>query len=435
MSTNVDPEPTAWFVADKIVEWGLYWHLEPETERVLIAPVTAITDDSAPSGDTFKLPTNNLEVLEIAKFDDRYIVLVISEYVASVNLSRTYALIVMKDALMPKLTDSVKDHGFVIPKIHLPVHRILQCWTELKANRDKYNRDRKTKVPPSPLKKKRGSSLRVVDEPPAKKPSQRKKSDPKVEEMTLAKVVNMTSKTVAGKSAKELQQVRALYEKEFTKLHIFGKRPIKKSERSQDDLLVDIDKLHRAPAGSIVYRNLELKRVNQLMDQKRAMPFQPSLQHLYVMPVKGEPPIRKEDFKDVPTETYEYFDHKPTWSDINERTHFIIIGGQHCVAAHRALIAEGGLSEEDRRDARSFIVTVVWAKKEEWNLLIYYSRVLNQDLAGVRSEGNYLTLLGLARRSWREAGSPAPSLTGLAHSHAFKVCQHCITVLLMIPRC
>ena len=48
------------------------------------------------------------------------------------------------------------------------------------------------------------------------------------------------------------------------------------------------------------------------------------------------------------------------------------------------LIAEGGLSEEDRRDARSFIVTVVWAKKEEWNLLIYYSRVLNQDLAGVR---------------------------------------------------
>ena len=39
MSINIDPEPTAWFLADKIVEWGLYWHLEPETERVLIAPV------------------------------------------------------------------------------------------------------------------------------------------------------------------------------------------------------------------------------------------------------------------------------------------------------------------------------------------------------------------------------------------------------------
>ena len=51
----------------------------------------------------FKLPTKNLEVLEMANSTIGKIVLVILEYVASVNLSRTYALVVMKDALIPKL--------------------------------------------------------------------------------------------------------------------------------------------------------------------------------------------------------------------------------------------------------------------------------------------------------------------------------------------
>ena len=227
LNINIDPEPTAWFLADKVVKWSLYWTVKPVTEQVLIAPVTAITDDNAPSGDTFKRSIINLEVLEMAKINDSKIILVILEYVASANLSRTYAFVVEKDALIPKLDKFVKDHGFVISKFHLLVNRILQGWTELKANRDKYNKERKKKVPPSFLKKKRGSSLIVAEESPAKKPLL-KKSDPKVDEMILAKVVNITSKIVAGKTPKEQQQVRALYEKEFTKLLIIGKRPIKK---------------------------------------------------------------------------------------------------------------------------------------------------------------------------------------------------------------
>ena len=131
----------------------------------------------------------------------------------------------------------MKDHGFVISKLHLPVSRILQCWTELKANRDKYNRDRKKKVPPSPLKKKRGSSLRVVDEPPAKKPSQRK-SLTQGRRDDLRKGGQHDEQDSGREISKGAAASEGSYEKEFTKLHIFGKRPIKKSEPSQDDLLV-----------------------------------------------------------------------------------------------------------------------------------------------------------------------------------------------------
>ena len=88
---------------------------------------------------------------------------------------------------------------------------------------------------------------------------------------------------------------------------------------------------------------------------------------------------------------------------------------------------EGSLSEEDERDVQSFIVTIVWSHPREWNLLTYYSRVLNQDLAGVRSKGNYLTILGLARKIWVAAGSPPPSRNGLAHLNEFKVSLFSIT--------
>ena len=72
----------------------------------------------------------------------------------------------------------------------------------------------------------------------------------------------MTSKIVAGKSPKELQQVWTLYEKEFSKLHIFGKKPMKASPNSLADLVVSIDRLHRAPAGTVVYQPLDKKRVH-----------------------------------------------------------------------------------------------------------------------------------------------------------------------------
>ena len=162
------------------------------------------------------------------------------------------------------------------------------------------------------------------------------------------------------------------------------------------------------------------------------MPFQASLQHLYVMPIKGEPEVQPKDYTDVPYDAYEYFTEQPSWNDINSQTHYIIIDGQHCVATHRLLIQEGSLSKEDERDAQSFIVTMVWSHLREWNLLTYYSRVLNQDLAGVRSEGNYLTLLGLARKSWVAAGSPPPSKNGLAHSNEFKVSLFSITSMICL---
>ena len=109
------------------------------------------------------------------------------------------------------------------------------------------------------------SSIHAAEEPPKKK-SQQSKSDPKVEDLTLAKAMGMTSKMVVGKSAKELQLVRSLYEKEFSKLYIFGKKPMKVFPNNSADLVVDINRLHRAPAESVIYRPLDKKRVLQLID-------------------------------------------------------------------------------------------------------------------------------------------------------------------------
>ena len=90
----------------------------------------------------------------------------------------------------------------------------------MRANRDAFNKDLEKRHPPTPPKKKRVSSIRATNEPPLKKPK-KKKAQLKSDELMLAKAVGMTSKTVAGKSPKELQQVQTLYEKEFSKLHIF----------------------------------------------------------------------------------------------------------------------------------------------------------------------------------------------------------------------
>lgn len=83
---------------------------------------------------------------------------------------------------------------------------------------------------------------------------------------------------------------------------------------------------------------------------------------------------------------------------------------------------EGFLLDEDDTDAKNFCVTIVWQDPSaDSNVMTYYSRVLNQDLTGVRMEGNYLNLVALARLSWTVAGSRASSRNGLAHSNEFKV--------------
>ena len=66
----------------------------------------------------------------------------------------------------------------------------------------------------------------MTNKPPLKK-LEKKKAQLKSDELMLAKAVGMTSRTVVGKSPKELQQIRMLYEKGFSKLHIFGKKPMK----------------------------------------------------------------------------------------------------------------------------------------------------------------------------------------------------------------
>lgn len=94
----------------------------------------------------------------------------------------------------------------------------------------------------------------------------------------------------------------------------------------------------------------------------------------------------------------DYFTVKPGKKDINSEMHFYIIGDQYWVAAHNFLINERSLSLEDAKDARSFCVTLVWTTPNKFATLIYYWRVLNEDLAGNITQSNYLSQLETARK-------------------------------------
>jgi hypothetical protein len=138
---------------------------------------------------------------------------------------------------------------------------------------------------------------------------------------------------------------------------------------------------------------------------------------MFVLPLKGLLGKPKNDDDEFPAP--EYFTSIPTRADITSTTHYYIIGGQHCVVAHQFLIDERNLSPEDVKDAQSFIVTIVWVAPLDFLKLTYYSRVLNQDLAGNRTEGNFLTQLTTVRKSWMDAGKPMHQGILLCHSLEF----------------
>ena len=73
--------------------------------------------------------------------------------------------------------------------------------------------------------------------------------------MTLAKGVMLSHTIVSKYIAKELQEVKKLYENKFHGLHIFGRHSYKEDD-NKIDMQVDITFLYRAPSGVVVYRLL-----------------------------------------------------------------------------------------------------------------------------------------------------------------------------------
>ena len=142
-------------------------------------------------------------MLELVHFMGNHFVIVIEEFVASFGCSRVYGLIIDKVGLLLALNEFVKDYGFTVSQFNPTIPQIVQGWKELRANRNAFNKDLEKRHPPTPPKKKRVLSIRATNEPPLKKP-EKKKAQLKSDELTLAKAVGMTSKTVAGKSPKEL---------------------------------------------------------------------------------------------------------------------------------------------------------------------------------------------------------------------------------------
>jgi hypothetical protein len=125
--------------------------------------------------------------------------------------------------------------------------------------------------------------------------------------------------------------------------------------------------------------------------------FQASLQHLFVLYLKG--PLGNPKNNDDKFPAPKFFTSIPTRADITSTTYYYIIGRQHCVAAHQFLIDEGNLSLEDVKDVHTFIVTIAWVAPLDFLKLTYYSRVLNQDLVRNRTKGKFLIQLATTRKN------------------------------------
>jgi hypothetical protein len=238
--------------------------------------------------------------------------------------------------------------------------------------------------------------------------------------LTLGDAVHLKSTNRESLSTEKQLAIRKLYETSFNPVYIFGGNPFQSDPKSGNEMLVDISKLYRAPPGEIVYRPILEERVEALQAQKRLMPsFQMGRQHLYLLPLKKKPINRQGKKEEFPPATF--FELPPQRHEINAETSFYIIGGQHSVEAHRRLIAEGCLSKPDSEAAAQFKFTLVWAPPSRHDTLLHLSRVLNQDIAGNRTESTFLGQLGTARRKWKEMGSPQPALHGQKHTHEYLV--------------
>ena len=134
-------------------------------------------------------------------------------------------------------------------------------------------------------------------------------------------------------------------------------------------------KLHKAPYGSIVYRELIDERLRALTNQAQINPrFTRTERKIIVLPLKRGPygSNRAVEFYNTPPERYQ----------IKNSTNFFIIGGQHTVECYKNLVESGEINEADKAKVSTFSIIVVFAPKANHMKLLLLLRMLNQDMAG-----------------------------------------------------
>ena len=410
------------FECDDALSWGLHWD-ELEGKHPDICLVAEYLGSDARVTMT---PSNGNDVLEMEVVDPSKVLLLVKE--GSGDVALTYGLLMPSKTLSRRLCKDVDDKGFVLLKSEPDASTVHRMWMTLSKHRagidDQLARLVRVSAPTpkTPPKKRKaravkGAPLDVVEsgEEPDKK-KRRKSEGP----LTLGDAVHLKSTNRESLSTEKQLAIRRLYEAEFNPVYIFGGIPFQSDPDSGKEMLVDIAKLYRAPPAKIVYRSLIEERVKALLAQKRLMPsFQMGRQHLYLLPLKGRPMNMEGKREDYPPATF--FELTPMRNEITAETCFYIIGGQHNVEAHRRLIAEGCLSKPDAEAAAQFKFTLVWAPPSKHDTLMHLSRVLNQDIAGNRTESTFLGQLGTARRKWKDMGSPQPALHGHKHSKEYLV--------------
>ena len=400
------------FRADPHIQaWGLMWQKKSD-ERAKIVPVMVA------AGGKSKSTTVGVQVLGIhVPHNRRYdIFLVIEELPLGKDTdTRLYGLLVDANKLDSALCTSVTERGFEIyENPEQTVEDIEKSWELLVDAQNESavvgedppaNITTSSKKRKSPMKPKRPKKTTIEKDEAGKKP-----------ELTLADAVNFGSDDKKRLTPELREEIRKLYDAEFSPLYIHHSENTMGMESWKNpdgqELHVHYDHLHRAEPGTMVYRGLVQDRVDRIAMQVEIVPDISLVRaQVIVLPLKGyanEKPI--------------YFSSRPEKKDINASTHYYIIGGQHTVAAHKQVLStKDHISDFKRGLLSKFSIIPVWCEESNFQKLLYLSRVLNQDVAGERTEQTFMQQLGNARVAWHKMNRPMPALCGRVHSSKFKV--------------
>ena len=391
--------------------WGLMWQRKSD-ERARIVPVLVA------AGGKSKSTAAGVQVLGIhAPNNRRYeVFLVIQEQPLGKDKdTRMYGLLVDVNKIDTELCTSVTERGFEIYEdAESTVQGMEKSWELLMDAQNESavvgedppaNIATASKKRKSPLKPKRPKKTTDDKDDAGKKPG-----------LSLADAVNFGSDDSKRLTPEMREEIRKLYDTEFAPLYIHHSENTigMESWKNPDgqELHVHFDHLHRAPPGMIVYRGLVPDRVDRIAMQVEIVPDISLVRaQVIVLPLKGF-----ADDKAV------YFSSRPEKKDINARTHFYIIGGQHTVAAHQKVLStKDQISEFKKGLLSKFSIIPVWCAESNFQKLLFLSRVLNQDVAGERTEQTFMQQLGNARVAWNKMGRPMPALCGRVHSSKFKV--------------
>lgn len=406
--------PAVYSVLPSIGGWGFLWKKLPTGRAKIVLVITSANGRN-------QTPSTGMEVLHLEVANDKwpFVFLVVHEdALLGHPQDRLYGLRLDVRKLSYALSDSCKGKGLEVDEDPTITHANLNLGWGIMLEAQHESAVAAEEPPPNNVTptKKRKSPVKLRTDRSKAPAGKKSKADTK-KELTIEEAVTYTDKDKKLLTAERREEIRVLYDKVFSPLYIhrqaLGAGTGAFQRPPGTDLLVNYSKLHLAEAGKMVYRGLVLDRLKHLM---MAIDIVPDISLVRAQVVVL--PLKAFGNKGTPV----YFDRAPVESEITADTHFFIIGGQHTVEAHKKIVlGPKHISDLKKNLLSNFAIIPVWCHQSNHKLLLYLSRVLNQDVAGERTEQTYIEQLSNARVAWTDCGKPPPALCGRVHSDKFKV--------------